>query len=205
MSVEFSHLLTDGNGAFEYLTTLLVTYFKELGIQTPDSFMYMKMNSQPDSEEFEDAYNRYFQEEVPAASSRPRAFHLPFPLRKKPRLDVVFAMLSASELKQKAEKHGVSITVYLIAVYLHVLQELFEDLPRHSKYRRFKKLGIEVPINLQKLYPTKPCGIFRCLSYRKLTCDWDTTRLRSSTNGISSNAAGDLQKVDKQNLSNECG
>ena len=155
LSVEFSHLLTDGSGAFEYFTTLLVTYFNELGIQTPDSFPYIKVNSQPDSEEFEDAYNRYFQEKVPAATSRPRAFHLPFPLKKKPRLEVVYALLSASELKQKADKQGVSITVYLLAVYLHVLQELFEDLPPHSKNRRFKKLGIEVPINLRKLYPSK--------------------------------------------------
>lgn len=155
LSVEFSHLLTDGSGAFDYLTTLLVTYFSELGIQTPDSFPYMKVDAQPDPEEFEDAYNRYFQEEVPAASSRPRAFHLPFQLRKKPRFDVLYALLSASALKKKADAHGVSITVYLIAVYLYVLQELFEELPRRSKHRRYKKLGLEVPINLRKLYPTK--------------------------------------------------
>lgn len=155
LSVEFSHLLTDGSGAFEYLTTLLVTYFNELGLHSPSDFPHLKVDDQPLPEEVEDAYNRYFQEEVPAAASRPRAFHLPFPLRKKPRLDVLYALLSASALKRKADLHGVSITVYLISVYLHVLQELFEELPRHSKHRRFKKLCIEVPINLRKLYPTQ--------------------------------------------------
>jgi len=154
LSVEFSHMLADGSGAFEYLTTLLVEYFTLMGIPTPDDFTRILVDEKPKPEEYEDAYNRYFQEDVPAAGKRARAFHLPFPLRKKPRLDMLYAIMSTSELKNKATQRGVSITVYLIAIYLAVLQDVFDALPRNSKHRRHKKIGIEVPINLRKLYPS---------------------------------------------------
>lgn len=154
ISVEFSHMLSDGGGAFEYFKTLLVHYFELTGVVAPADFNYVKVDSTPEPEEFEDAYNRYFQEDVPALEKRPRAFHLPFTLRPKPRFDVLYAILSASELKVKAKEKGVSITEYLIAVYFSVLQDVWESLPVRSRHRKHRKLAIEVPINLRKMYPT---------------------------------------------------
>ena len=66
ISVEFSHLLTDGSGAFEYFKTLLVSYFELMGVEVSSTFNYIKTESAPMPEEFEDAYNRYFQENIPA-------------------------------------------------------------------------------------------------------------------------------------------
>lgn len=154
LSIEFSHMLADGGGSFEYFKTLLVTYFELTGMEEPSNFKYIKAESTPNQEEFEDAYNRYFQEDVPALEKRPRAFHLPFALRTKPRFDVLFAITSASELKIKAKEKGVSITEYLTAIYFSVLQDIWESLPAGSKHRRHKKIAIEVPLNLRKLYPS---------------------------------------------------
>lgn len=155
LSVEFSHMLADGGGSFEYFKTLLVTYFELTGIEKPSNFKYINAESTPNQEEFEDAYNRYFQEDVPALEKRPRAFHLPFALRMKPRFDVLYAIVSASELKVKAKEKSVSITEYLTAVYFSVLQDIWESLPAGSKHRRHKKIAIEVPLNLRKLYPSE--------------------------------------------------
>ena len=155
LSVEFSHMLTDGGGAFEYFKTLLVHYFQLTGVEIPSDFKYLKVDSIPNPEEFEDAYNRYFQEDVPALEKRPTAFHLPFPLRNRPRFEVLYAIVSSAELRLKAKERGVSITEYLTAVYFYVLQEIWESLPARSKHRKHKKLAIEVPINLRKLYPTE--------------------------------------------------
>jgi len=155
LSIEFSHMLADGGGSFEYFKTLLVTYFELTGIEVPSNFRYIKVESTPNQEEFEDAYNRYFQQDVPALEKRPRAFHLPFPLRIKPRFDVLYAIVSASELKVKAKEKGVSITEYLTAVYFSVLQDIWESLPAGSKHRRHRKIAIEVPLNLRKLYPSE--------------------------------------------------
>jgi NRPS condensation-like uncharacterized protein len=155
LSVEFSHLLTDGGGAFEYFKTLLVHYFELTGVEIPADFKHLKVDEAPIPEEFEDAYNRYFQEDVPALAKRPRAFHLPFALSSKPRFNVLYAMVASSEIKAKAKERGVSITEYLTAIYFSVLQDVWESLPKHSKHRRHKKLAIEVPINLRKLYPSQ--------------------------------------------------
>jgi len=155
LSIEFSHMLADGGGAFEYFKTLLVTYFELAGIEMPSDFKYLKVDELPNPEEFEDAYLRYFQEDVPALEKRPKAFHLPFTLSRKPRFDVLYAIVSSTELKAKAKEKGVSITEYLAAIYLSVLQDIWESLPKHSNQKRHKKIALEVPINLRKLYPTK--------------------------------------------------
>lgn len=156
ISVEFFHILTDASGAFEYLKTLLVHYFQLSGIVISPDFNYLKVEDAPNSEEFEDAYNRYFQEDVPALEKRPRAFHLPMPVRRsKPRFDVLYAIMSSESVKAKAKEKGVSITEYLTAVYFSVLQDIWESLPKNSKHRRHRKLAVEVPINLRKLFPTR--------------------------------------------------
>lgn len=154
ISVEFSHMLTDGGGAFEFLKTLMVHYFELMGIEIPSNYQYLKVDDLPNPEEFEDAYNRYFQQEVPALEKRAKAFHLPFALRPIPRFDVLYGIVSAAELKVKAKGKGVSITEYLTAVYFSVLQDIWESLPARNRHRRHKKIAIEVPLNLRKLYPT---------------------------------------------------
>ena len=154
LSVEFSHVLADGGGAFEYFKTLLVRYFELIGVEIPSTFNYIKPDEKPNPEEFEDAYNRYFQEHIPASVKRPKAFHLPFALRNVPRFEVLYAIISSSEIKERAKEKKVNITVYLIAVYFSILQDIYESLPPGSKYRKHKKLSIEVPINLRKMYPT---------------------------------------------------
>ncbi len=154
LSVELSHILTDGHGIMTFLKSILLYYFREKGIvqnnQIDDFFI-----RDADEEEFTDAYSRYFKENIPTVLSQPKAFHLPYHLRKKPRFDVLYALIALQELKQKAKEKGVSITEYLIAVYLWILQEIFYEcknkgIPTPNKFAR-----IEVPVNLRNIYPSK--------------------------------------------------
>lgn len=153
VSVEFSHLLTDGGGAYEYFKTLIVVYLGLTGTQVPADFKYLRPDEDPLPEEFEDAYNRYFKENIPASVKKPRAFHVPFPLRGRPALSVLFGAIPHAELKAKAKEKGVNITVYLTSAYLFVLQEIYEDL-RSRRHKRFGKLSLEIPINVRKIYPS---------------------------------------------------
>lgn len=154
ISVEFSHMLTDGSGAIMYFRTLLASYFELSGVELPSAFQHLDTSETPNPEEFEDAYNRYFKEDVPASGKRSKAFHLPFALNSSSGFDVLNAMLSAEEIKTKASEKGVNITVYLTAVYLYVLQEIFENLNPGTQNHSSKKLSIQVPINLRNIYPT---------------------------------------------------
>lgn len=155
ISVEFSHILTDGAGAFEYLKTLLITYFKYRGIEPPRDFDYLRPDEKPDKKEFEDSYNRYFKENIPSQLKRPEAFHLPFPLNKKTDYDVLTVLVSMAEIKERSKEKGVSITVYLVAVYLNAIQEIFEKQELTRRQKKYKKLSVEVPVNLRKIYPSK--------------------------------------------------
>jgi NRPS condensation-like uncharacterized protein len=153
LSVEFSHILTDGAGAKVFFTALLAAYFSEKG-DTVSDIPGFKFDAPLSNEEFEDAYNRYFKSDIPTVPSFTKAFHLPYKLNDKPRHHVLIAFLSVCDIQSKAREKGVSITDYLVSVYLFVLQEIYHELPRFGHYRKRKILRIQVPVNLRKIYPT---------------------------------------------------
>jgi len=154
ISVEFSHVITDGTGGKQFLNALLTAYFSEGGIpmeQAPD----FQLNSNINQQEYEDAYNRYFKSEIPPVIKFTRAFHLPFQLKKKPRFSTLIFTLSLLEIKQRAAEQAVSVTNYLVSVYLFVLQEIQNELPGYKRIRTNRMLRIQVPVNLRKIYATQ--------------------------------------------------
>lgn len=155
ISVECSHILTDGTGAFEFLKTILILYSAECGAEIPAEYQIINMANRASEEEYEDAYNRYFKEEIPPMVKRSKAFHLPYPLKSHSRFTRQYAIIPLEEIKKAAQIKGVSITVYLVSVYLFVLQEIHENLNGVSRYKKQKKLRIQVPINLRNILPSK--------------------------------------------------
>jgi len=155
INVEFSHIVTDGGGGFEFLKTILIEYTKACGANIPVEFPYIKPDSPISKEEYEDAYIRYFKEKIPPMVKQSKAFHLPFPLNSNPRFKQSTVIISLKQIKQVAGIKHVNITVYLVSVYLYVLQEIFEALPPSNKFRKNKRLRIQVPIDLRNIFPTK--------------------------------------------------
>jgi NRPS condensation-like uncharacterized protein len=154
VSVECSHILTDGYGALTFLQSLLIYYFQDkelLRSEELDKFY----TSEADNEEFEDAYNRYFKENIPPVIQQPKSFHLPYRLKNKPRFEVLYAILPLDDLKTKANEKEVSITEYLVAVHLQVLQDIFFNLQEKGTSIRHKVARIQVPVNLRNIYTTK--------------------------------------------------
>jgi len=148
ISVEFSHVLTDGTGGERFLSELLFAYFGNT------SAGVMENASQPSEEEFEDAYNRYFKSEIPPVIKYTKAFHLPFRLNIKPRFRILVFQLPISSIKEKAREFDISITDFLVSVYLYVLQDIYQKLPRYIRLRRRKTLRIQVPVNIRNIYQT---------------------------------------------------
>ncbi|MCK9626140.1 MAG: hypothetical protein M0R23_06750 [Bacteroidales bacterium] len=155
ISVEFSHIVTDGGGGLEFLKTILIEYSKACGANIPVEFPYMRPNSTMLEEEYEDAYKRYFNEKIPPMVKRSKAFHLPFLLNSSPRFKQSTGIIPIHQIKQVANAKNVNITVYLVSVYLYVLQEIFEALPHSNKFRKNKRLRIQVPIDLRNIFQTK--------------------------------------------------
>ena len=154
LSIECSHILTDGFGALTFLRFLLIYYFTDKGvIKSNETESILNLNI--DDEEFEDAYNRFFKENIPGIIKQPKAYHVPFPLRKKPRFDLLYAILPIEQLKQKAKEKGVNITDYLVALYLLVLQEIYFENKKKGITSSHKIARIQVPVNLRNIYPSK--------------------------------------------------
>ncbi len=154
ISIEFSHILTDGSGALEFIKSLLVVYFRECGIEIPPDFKFHQPGEMISEEEYEDSYNRYFKKEIPAMLKKSKGFHLPFSLKAVPRFEVLIAIISVSEIKKRAVEKGVDISVYLTSIYLSVLQDIYEDLKIRRRQRKHKQLRVQVPINLRNIYPS---------------------------------------------------
>ncbi|QEC51428.1 NRPS condensation-like uncharacterized protein [Anseongella ginsenosidimutans] len=155
ISVEFSHILTDGTGAFEFLKTLLFVYFEKCGHRLPPGLAYHRPEDPPSEEEYEDAYKKHFKRIDSRPPKRSKAFHLPFSLKRAPRFDLLTAVIPVKCIIEKAKAHSVSLTEYLTAVYLYSLQQIYRQQSFLKKRATNKILRIEVPINLRKLFPSR--------------------------------------------------
>jgi NRPS condensation-like uncharacterized protein len=154
ISVEFIHILTDGEGALEYLKSLLYTYLTLTGKQISSSGD-IKLPTMPVSEEeFEDGYNKFFQR-LPPPSKLVKAWHLPFKLNESPGMRVLHAEVKVDEILEVSRKHKVSVTEYFVSVYLYSLQKIFVSWKEKSKKENRKVLRIEVPVNMRKKFPSR--------------------------------------------------
>ncbi len=154
ISLEFSHILTDGGGAFEVLKTLMVLYSKELGYEIPPDFKYFSPGDKISEQEYEDSYKRYFKEDIPPMVGRSEAFHLPWSLRPKPRFKIKNIFLPLEKVKNLAKQKGVSINDFLVSVYLYTLQEVYEETGTARNLRNNKPIRVQVPVNLRRIFPS---------------------------------------------------
>lgn len=155
ISVEFSHILTDGGGGFEFLKTLLLTYFDECCISVLDNIPALKWSESPAEEEFEDGFSKYFQDDISSPKKKSKSFHLPFNLNAPPRFKLLIAKLPLDQLSLKSKILKVSITEYLVAAYLFSLQAIYDSLTAFKKRRMTKIFRAQVPVNLRRIYPSK--------------------------------------------------
>jgi NRPS condensation-like uncharacterized protein len=154
MSIESVHILTDGSGGMEYLKTLLFTYFSLLKKDVTLTKEIIDPVSLPEPSETEDSFNKYFNKRIPASDKISKAWHIPFPLGTKPRLRILQAETSVSKLLEISKSHKVSITEYLVSVYLFTLQVIYRESINNNSGKAGKILRTQVPINLRKKYPS---------------------------------------------------
>lgn len=155
ISIEFSHILTDGHGAMEFLKSLLVTYFSETGVAIPEGLRYFHPQGEIAREELEDSFHTHFQKDLPKGIRMPKAFHLPYALKRSSRFSTKILSFPMEPLKRQARYYGLSITEYLVSVYLYTLQDIFKDLDGQAKRKANKVLRIQVPVNLRNIFPSR--------------------------------------------------
>ena len=154
ISVEFIHILTDGGGALEYLKSLLFTYFRLTGNTINSTEGIILPESAIAAGEMEDGYNRFFRKKTPPPVKLTKAWHLPFSLDTKPRLKIIRTEIGLDKLYELARRYNVTITEYLVSVYLYSLQKIFLEEKEKEKKEKRGVLRVEVPVNMRKKLPS---------------------------------------------------
>ena len=151
ISLEVSHSITDGTGAFVLLRHLVHRYFIELGykIELPER------TPEKIKEEMEDSFKKYFKPQIPPPRKSDKAFHVPWKREPKDVYYVLTGYVPGSRVKEVAKSYGVTITEYLLGVLGMALQDIFKGLPKNCQRRLSKPFRLMVPINLRKLFPSK--------------------------------------------------
>ncbi len=153
IAVEFCHVLTDGTGAVTFLKALVYEYLKETGKNPGEPGGIFTVDEEPDSGEFEDAYNRFYKPSLPLPETREPAYHLPGKLVKKGIYYVITGITPLNDILAEAKKRNVSLTVLLAAVYIDSMQAIQDKYVKNI--RRKRPISISVPVNMRNIYPSK--------------------------------------------------
>ncbi|WP_341876987.1 hypothetical protein [Defluviitalea saccharophila] len=153
ISIEISHSITDGTGVVIFLKSLLVEYFRlidnKLCLEKDPGIFFS--HDPIDQEEAEDAFQKYYQKNIPDPPKLNKAFHLPFKLNSKGEYHIITGIIPTEPLLAAAKKHQVSLTQFLLALYFDTIQDFIHS--NHIKLRH--PVVMNVPVNLRNLYPSK--------------------------------------------------
>ncbi len=150
ISVEFSHALTDGFGALQFLNTLLCAYHEEVHGVIQDWGSIIHPESARDPQETEDSFLREYVPHAPAPVSASGAWHLPYRLLPAGIYRVCSGVVPAGPLRAAAKERGGTVNDFLTAVYCMALQSSAERLGNPKRPVR-----VFVPVNLRAFFPSR--------------------------------------------------
>lgn len=154
IAVEFSHILSDGNGALVFLKSLLAEYLHTEGVPREDCGELPVPGEGFRKGEDEDAFLRFGDPTLPSPSGKDPAFRLPLSLERPGFYQITTGIMPADRLKERAGDYGVSVTEFLIAVMLDAYSALLRDMPAGMRKKVIAPIRLNVPVNLRRLWST---------------------------------------------------
>jgi hypothetical protein len=128
IAVEFSHVVTDGNGALVFLKSLVAKYLELKGIKISPGKGIFRDSEIPHEEETEDAYKKIFKENLPFPLLHKKAYHIPYHRGKWNFYYITTGIIALKPLLNLAHKYNVTLTTFIAAVIFESIQELMIDL-----------------------------------------------------------------------------
>lgn len=150
VAVEMAHVLTDGTGALAFLKALVIEYLDVTGAVAKQPGWI----PEPDPEEAEDAFRRYYQPGLPPPPRLGRSFLLPYEEDRRPARHLTTGTVSFAVLKQLARQRKVSIGEFIIALYLDALQDAYFELSPQQQRVFGNPIRLDMPVNLRPLLPS---------------------------------------------------
>lgn len=147
INFEVFHGLTDGTGAVEFLKEIVRNYLilRYPQERFPESEETQRM-TQSDYEE--DSFSQYYTGKKRKGKKNRTAYQMKGERLEQSEMEVTELCLSADAVHGKAREYGVSVTVYLAAVFLYAI---YEEIP---KSRLKKPVSLMIPVNLRNFFPS---------------------------------------------------
>ncbi len=149
INFEVFHVLTDGTGATEFLKELVTNYLylvhKDEGLEQ----ISMLPEDMTVQDQEDDSFLKYYSKD----QRRPKEKKIhAFQIRKKKKdghhLHVHESVVLVQDVLKRSRELGVSMTVFLTAVYLMAIHE------EMSKMQEKRPVVLMVPVNLRKFFPS---------------------------------------------------
>lgn len=159
ISVEFSHMVTDGTGALTFLRALVNRYCELSGVPCSPMEGLPRAGEPVDPREWEDSYLDAI---VDSTSGLPRipapenSFRIPSTLLPAGTYRVISGLLSARAVVALAKGHGISLTEYVGAVLLWCLQDIQERrVATQGRWEKVRPIRLTVPVNLRPMFDSR--------------------------------------------------
>jgi hypothetical protein len=147
VSLECSHVLTDGAGAIAFLGALLGEYLSREGVAIPEDAPLMRAGETPHPEEGEDAYRRFYRPEIPRLPPAARALRIRGGTMAPDECRVTTGIAPVAPLREMSRHHGVTLTELLASILLASIAEM---APRARR-----PIVVMTPVNLRGLFPSR--------------------------------------------------
>jgi hypothetical protein len=147
MSVECSHVLTDGIGAMAFLQALLAEYLARRGVDVPESGGILRPGEEPHAEEADDAYRRFYDPDIPRPPLGTRALRLRGVPLAADDCRVVHGTVPLAALREMSGRHGVTLTELLASVLLAAVADIAGDARR--------PIAVMTPVDLRGTYSSR--------------------------------------------------
>ncbi|MDL2287752.1 hypothetical protein LJC32_00025 [Oscillospiraceae bacterium OttesenSCG-928-F05] len=159
INLEVFHAVSDGSGALRFLKTLVANYITECYPDTPLAGADGLLVDASAAQQVEDSYLKYYDPGAKRMKQRGKAWQQRGAKLPQGALHVIEGIMPVRAVLAEAKKHGVTLTVYLTALYLFAM---YEDMPlRH----RGKPVVAAVPVDLRNYFPSETAQNFFSLIY----------------------------------------
>lgn len=151
ISVEFFHTLTDGRGGMAFLQTLIATYLELTGVAKVPHPGILDINSCPDPGEDANEFKRAEAKKASGFKDK-KALQMSGRIANIVPAQILHLKLSAQALKEVSKAHGVTITNYLLGLFLLASKYATEEVKGD--------ISIQLPVDMRKFYPSNTLANF---------------------------------------------
>ncbi|RLC47819.1 MAG: hypothetical protein DRI23_10975 [Candidatus Cloacimonadota bacterium] len=153
IALDFSHIITDGNGGMRFLIGLIYEYLRLDGAHINKIETIPYPDDEPSADEFEDGHRKFFPGNLPKPDALPKAYHIsdkPFTHKD---FKLISGKIQLDDILKISRQNQVSTTEYLSAVYMFSLMQIYKQENR-EKNPKNTIIRLEVPVNMRKFHPS---------------------------------------------------